>query len=395
MPTVTDPFDLDVVGVIEGTDKSSAVSHSWDYLRHYQRLFEPWRHEPINLVEIGVQGGFSLRVWEAFFTRATIVGVDIDPACARFASKRTRIEIGSQDDPELLHRLLAQYPTTIFIDDGSHLGHHVIYTFEHAFPALLPGGLYVAEDLAFHLAPDAERWKGESEIRAPDYFLDLAKSCLGRRYDSAAKWGTRRYLFDQIAEIVFFSGAAVIRKRQAPDVAAATHLGGEYLRSHRAPASGHAHLAEYIMRHGGSLDEAERHARRAIELGGERPPLVLVLADVLVRLNRRDDAIALLEPACKAHPNRVELWRRRAEIESERGRPLDAAAALQEAISARPNEPRVRLELSAALERAGKLDEALAAANAAVTAAAGSPLAERCRRQVEQLKARLGQNQAP
>ena len=74
MPVETDPFDLDIISVIEGTDKSSAISHSWDYLRHYQRLLERWRDEPINLVEIGVQGGFSLKVWQAYFTRATIVG---------------------------------------------------------------------------------------------------------------------------------------------------------------------------------------------------------------------------------------------------------------------------------------------------------------------------------
>jgi Tetratricopeptide repeat len=392
MPVETDPFDLDIIGVIEGTDKSSAISHSWDYLRHYQRLFERWRDEPINLVEIGVQGGFSLKVWQAYFTRATIVGIDIDPACARFASDRTIIEIGSQDDPELLNRVLTQYPPTIFVDDGSHLGHHVIYTFEHAFPALCPGGLYVAEDLAFHLAPDAERWKGESEIPPPDYFLELARSCLGRRYETAAKWGTRRYLPDQIAEIAFFSGAAVIRKRQDHDVATALRLGTAYLHSQSAPANGHAHLAEYIMRHGGPLEEAERHARRAIEIGGERPSLVLVLAEVLVRTNRQDDAVTLLERACRTHPNRFELWRRRGAIESERRRPLEAAAALEQAISLRPDDARTRLDLSSALERAGKLDEALAAANAAMTVAAGSPLAERCGRQVELLRARLAQS---
>jgi hypothetical protein len=394
MPVESDAFDLDIIGVIEGTDKSSAISHSWDYLRHYQRLFEPWKDEPINLIEIGVQGGFSLKVWEAYFTQATIVGVDIHPGCARFANERTVIEIGSQDDPELLHRLVGKYPPTIFIDDGSHLGHHVIYTFEHAFPALCPGGLYVAEDLAFHLSPDADRWKGESEIRASDYFLELAKSCLGRRYDFATKWGTRRYLFDQITEIAFFNGAAVIRKRQDRDVSTAVHLGNEYLRSRAAPASGHARIAEYIMRHGGPLDEADRHARLAVELGGEKPDLVLVLADVLVRRKQQDDAAQLLQRACKAHPDRFELWRRRAAIEGERGQPTDEAAALQHAISLRPDDPRIRIDLSAALQRAGKLEEALAAASAAVTVAAGSPVAERCMRQVEQLKALLGQTPA-
>jgi len=389
MPAATDQFDLDIIGVIEGTDKSSAFSHSWDYLRDYQRLFEPWKDEPINLIEIGVRGGSSLKVWEAYFTRATIVGIDIHPGCARFANERTVIEIGSQDDPELLHRVLAQYPPTIFIDDGSHLGHHVIYTFEHAFPALRPGGLYIAEDLAFHMAPDADRWKGESEIRASDYFLELAKLRLGRRFDFIPKWGTRRYLCDQIVEVVFLGGAAVIRKRHAPDVAAAIRIGGEYLRSHGAAAAGHSRLAEYIMRHGGSLEEAEQHARRAIELGGEKPDSILVLADVFVRRKRQNDALTLLERACKAHPDRLDLWRSRAAIEGELGRPMDAAAALKHAVSLRPNDPHIHLDLSSALQRAGNLEEALAVAKAAVMVAGASPLAERCMRHIEQLKAQL------
>jgi len=172
-------------------------------------------------------------------------------------------------------------------------------------------------------------------------------------------------------------------------VAAAIRIGGEYLRSHGAAAAGHSRLAEYIMRHGGSLEEAEQHARRAIELGGEKPDSILVLADVFVRRKRQNDALTLLERACKAHPDRLDLWRSRAAIEGELGRPMDAAAALKHAVSLRPNDPHIQLDLSSALQRAGNLEEALAVAKAAVMVAGGSPLAERCMRHIEQLKAQL------
>jgi len=55
-------FDLDIIGVLEGTDKSSSVSSAWDYLRHYQALFAPWRDQPINFIEIGVGRGASLNL---------------------------------------------------------------------------------------------------------------------------------------------------------------------------------------------------------------------------------------------------------------------------------------------------------------------------------------------
>ena len=69
---------LDEIGTLEGTDKSSLLA---DYLRHYEREFSYLRDEPINVIEIGVQGGSSLRMWERFFTRATLIGIDIDPSC--------------------------------------------------------------------------------------------------------------------------------------------------------------------------------------------------------------------------------------------------------------------------------------------------------------------------
>src|ERR1700712_4674222 len=90
-------LSLDVLGIREATDKNSLTG---DYLRHYEKLFAHLRHQAFNFIEIGVFRGASARTWERFFTRANIVGVDIDPDCRRYATERVKIEIGSQNDPE-------------------------------------------------------------------------------------------------------------------------------------------------------------------------------------------------------------------------------------------------------------------------------------------------------
>src|ERR1700761_6707536 len=107
--------ELDVLGTLLGTDKSSTLAYAWDYLRHYEELFSKWRHSEINLIEIGVETGASLKMWSRFFDKATIIGLDIDPACQRFAEGRVQVRIGSQENPAFLQEVAAAYPPTIVI----------------------------------------------------------------------------------------------------------------------------------------------------------------------------------------------------------------------------------------------------------------------------------------
>ncbi len=117
---------LDVIGTLEGTNKSSLYH---DYLYAYENVLRPLRQEHFTLLEIGVYDGASLRMWKNYFPHAKIVGIDINPACADLAAERIAVEIGSQDDPEFLDRVMQQYRPLVVIDDGSHLAHHIISSF--------------------------------------------------------------------------------------------------------------------------------------------------------------------------------------------------------------------------------------------------------------------------
>lgn len=105
--------------------------------------------ERLTLVEIGVKGGASLRMWKSYFPNAEVIGVDIDPSCETFAEDRIRILIGSQDDPRILEQVLSFSggAPDIVIDDGSHINEHVIASFTYLFSHLRLGGIYAIEDL--------------------------------------------------------------------------------------------------------------------------------------------------------------------------------------------------------------------------------------------------------
>jgi DNA-binding transcriptional MerR regulator len=206
-------LSLDLLGIGEGTDKSSLAG---DYLRHYEEIFSSLRHEKFNLIEIGVFHGASVRLWPRFFTAATVIGVDIDPRCRAYENEneRVKIEIGSQADPEFLHKLASAYPPRIVIDDGSHRSDHNIFTFEHLFPAVVPGGYYVIEDIHFHLDKhEAERLRGASPVLATDYFGALAKDRMGGVHYTSALQGFQRYAANSIDSIQVIAQAFIIRKK--------------------------------------------------------------------------------------------------------------------------------------------------------------------------------------
>ena len=293
-------LSLDLIGIREATDKSSLIG---DYLRHYETLFAHLRDEEFIFIEIGVFNGASTRTWKQFFSRAHIVGVDINPRCQSYASDRVTIEIGSQNDPAFLHRLVSTYPPRVIIDDGSHQSYDVIFTFERLFPALEPGGIYVIEDLHFHLMEhEAERLRGGSPILAHEYVVNLVRDRLGSSTHVAQLEGIRRYLVGAIDRIEIIGQAAFIHKKGNVDRLDALRI----VRPHVEAAKDWYNWLNFALRlrDAGADDRAVAEAlRRSIELNPKPVILYHRLGESLERMGDFSGAVETYQEATRIFAN--------------------------------------------------------------------------------------------
>ncbi|MDE1882210.1 MAG: class I SAM-dependent methyltransferase [Euryarchaeota archaeon] len=134
---------LEDLAALHGTDK---LTHG--YMPHYQHHLGHLENEPISLLEVGVQTGVSLRMWQAFFRRGLITGVDIDPVCANLdLGERVRVVIA---DVKQFH---PSGTFDIIVDDGSHLAVDIRGAVAALWGSLRPGGWYVIEDWQVQFDP--------------------------------------------------------------------------------------------------------------------------------------------------------------------------------------------------------------------------------------------------
>ena len=153
--------------------QSTLGLHKWlHYIPVYETALGKLRDRPLRFLEIGVDRGGSLAAWSRYFgPDATIVGIDINPWCARFddPANRRHVRIGGQQDPGFLDSVVREFgPFDVILDDGSHRPAHMNASFRHLFDrGLAPGGLYMAEDL------HTNYWHGFRD--APVSFVELAK----------------------------------------------------------------------------------------------------------------------------------------------------------------------------------------------------------------------------
>ena len=127
--------------------------HKWlNYFDAYEKCFGEFVGKDCTVLEIGVNKGASLELWKRYFgASARLVGVDILPECAQYEdpSRNIHVRIGSQDDPDFLQKLVAEFgPFDIIIDDGSHIASEQIASFNTLFlSGLRNGGVYLIEDI--------------------------------------------------------------------------------------------------------------------------------------------------------------------------------------------------------------------------------------------------------
>ncbi len=136
-----------------GTDKGGwhtiAGETCHNYTPVYHQLLGGRREQIKNVLEIGVNYGCSLRMWEEYFPNARVIGLDSNASCL-FTKGRIECFAADQANLESLKGALALAGSPKFdliVDDGSHDPSHQIFSANVLAPYLAPDGLYVIEDI--------------------------------------------------------------------------------------------------------------------------------------------------------------------------------------------------------------------------------------------------------
>jgi tetratricopeptide (TPR) repeat protein len=278
---------LDAIGILEGTNKSSLLV---DYLRHYERIFAELRYDSMNIIEIGVNEGASMRTWYKFFPKATIIGIDLRD-CKEHANDRVIIETGNQSDLGFLTGLCEKYKPKIIIDDGSHRARDVLFTFQTMFPSLLPGGFYIIEDLYCHYGDRAKKYTKDAPVLPSEYMFSLGHNLLSNNIDPDDNYGLRKYLFEQTDRIEIIRTAIIICKRKEEDQAR-TQAWWRDLVEQTNHANNWSMLSMQLLRHNGPLELTAEALRRCIEFDPDNLQHHYNLAGILDRMGNTQDAIA-------------------------------------------------------------------------------------------------------
>src|SRR5579862_4022650 len=161
-------FSLTKIGQVFGTDKVDALHtrNGRTYTDIYATYLDGWRLRKFTLLELGVYRGDSLRMWNAFFPRATVIGLDLEPIAAERA-KEFEVTVASQTDSDVLDGILERHPDIrLVVDDASHITELTLASFRHIFPRLPRGSLYIIEDLSPNTYED---WHGHHVERGANW----------------------------------------------------------------------------------------------------------------------------------------------------------------------------------------------------------------------------------
>jgi hypothetical protein len=195
--------DLCSIAKYYGTDK---FTHT--YTHFYDKLFKPWRNRKITMLEIGVAGGESIRMWCDFFCHpeSLIYGVDIEERKIPCLDSRARLVTGDGSNPNFLFDLTNQTgPLDLVVDDGSHLSGQQKDSLRLLWPHIKPGGWFITEDChcSFKMP-----WTLPDEISFVKHLDAWIDDCMEKGANDSGQPTT-----SEIDQIIIRKSLVAIRKR--------------------------------------------------------------------------------------------------------------------------------------------------------------------------------------
>jgi cephalosporin hydroxylase len=124
-----------------GGDKGT--NHS--YIDVYEKEMTDTKN--ISLLEIGVQFGHSIKMWQEYFDNSWIGGIDVTLQYLAF-EELSNVYLCDGTDKKQVDKTLKNRKFNYIIDDASHTLEDQIASFDIFYPKLKEGGKYFIEDIA-------------------------------------------------------------------------------------------------------------------------------------------------------------------------------------------------------------------------------------------------------
>jgi hypothetical protein len=127
-------------------------AHKWYHTFDiYERHFEKYVGTNPVILEIGVEFGGGIEMLNYYFdNQCTIYGIDFNPVWEKYNDHWDNVKmfIGDTSTNKIYEKVTSEVPVfDIVIDDGSHINDHQIRAFEHFYPRISDGGVYLCEDV--------------------------------------------------------------------------------------------------------------------------------------------------------------------------------------------------------------------------------------------------------
>lgn len=133
---------LTEIGKFFNTDK--ATEHG--FTNFYDIKLSPLRLQNLNVLEIGIWKGESLKMWKEYFSNSTIYGIDITDL-TYLQEDRIHIAQADQTDVSKMNNVFEEVKFDIIIDDGGHSMLQQQLSLISLLHRLKRGGYYIVEDL--------------------------------------------------------------------------------------------------------------------------------------------------------------------------------------------------------------------------------------------------------
>jgi hypothetical protein len=173
-----------------GCDKGS--KHKYHTI--YESIFEPLIDKEINILEVGVLNGESLKVWLDYFPNANIYGIDIFSRVAMedvqvLNEERCQAIKGDSTNIATAQLVKKQWPDVkfdIIIDDALHVPEANAKTMHNFFPLLKENGMYCIEDVWPLDIMNSKEWNQYWIRKRPNAYNMLKWSVLAKELEGKA-----------------------------------------------------------------------------------------------------------------------------------------------------------------------------------------------------------------